>query len=174
MKARVSFGQAAIILGLLLLQGCVNTPYGWRIPSPMRVPHSPVERWQPPSHAAVTTPPERHHTERSATSRHSETSPPVSPPVHRPTSVDTRSPAPTLTLADANTSPEHVLEILNEASAKLSKITRNKLDGNNAMTYDQAEAFLKQARQAADETNYVAASSLAHKALVLADKLTAP
>ncbi len=77
-----------------------------------------------------------------------------------------------MTLANANVSRLQVLEMLNQANAKLSRIDRGKLDGTNAVTYDQAEGFLRQARKAADEKDYVAASGLAHKASILADKLT--
>lgn len=187
MKARVFFAGAAIALGLLSLVGCVNTPEGWRIPSPMRpLPQATVRRWRPPESENEEIRPRRHHVERrvarpreqaketpsthaarrtATSSAEQAASQPPSPPAQA-------APEPTVTLANANVSRVQVLEMLNQANAKLSRIDRGKLDGTNAVTYDQAEGFLRQARKAADEKDYVAASGLAHKASILADKLT--
>jgi hypothetical protein len=180
MKARVVLGRAAIAFGLLALEGCVNTPEGWRILSPMRPPHTAVERWRPPEHETEPPPqtetvevrPRRHYVERRVTSPKRKIPAPTPAVQAAPQPVPVQpSPAPTLTLADANASRAQVLQTLNQASAKLSKINRAKLDGNNAVTYDQAAGFLRQARKAADQNDYVAASGLARKASILADKL---
>ena len=189
MKARVFFLRAGIALGLLSLGGCVNTPEGWRILSPMRpLPHATVQRWRTPERESEEIQPMPHYAERyvtppktqaretapstaaapQAATSSAEAAPPR--PASPPAPAQAR-PVPTVTLADANVSREQVLEMLTQANGKLSRIDRGKLDGNNAATYDQAAAFLQQARKAADQRDYVAASGLAHKASILADKL---
>jgi|GEM_PF-2634169 hypothetical protein len=186
MKARGFLAGAGIALGLLSLGGCVSTPEGWRILSPMRpLPHAAVQRWRRPETASGETRPRPHYAQRRVArpvAQAKET--PQAPATNRtPTSsadeATSRSfsppaqaaAAPTVTLADANISRVRVIETLNQAEAKLSGIDRQKLDGTDAVTYDQAEGFLRQARKAADENDYVAAWGLAHKASILADKL---
>ena len=63
------------------------------------------------------------------------------------------------------------MRLLDDAGAKLAKVDRNTLSGDNATTYDQASEFLKAGRAAAFEEDYVAASGFADKAAVLATKL---
>ncbi len=188
MKARVFFLRAGIALGLLSLGGCVNTPEGWRILSPMRpLPHATVQRWRTPERENEEIQPTPHYAERYVTppkTQARETAPSTAAAPHAATSSAETAPrtpsppapaqarpVPTVTLADANVSREQVLEMLTQANGKLSGIDRGKLDGNNAATYDQAATFLQQARKAADARDYVAASGLAHKASILADKL---
>lgn len=179
MKVRSFPGRAALALGLLIFEGCVNTPEGWQILSPMRPPPTTVERWHPPENDSVKTQSKTRYAKRHVSPRRKENSASLSRNSSRreasssetvPAPVEA-SPAPTVTLADANISRERVLAMLNQASAKLSMVNRAKLDGNNTLTYDQAAGFLKQARKAAEEKDYVAASGLAQKASILADKL---
>ena len=60
---------------------------------------------------------------------------------------------------------------LDLTSRKLGSINRNRLHGSALATFDQANGFLLQGRQALVEKDYVAASGFAQKASVLADKL---
>lgn len=58
-------------------------------------------------------------------------------------------------------------------SQRLARFDRNRLSGPTLATYDQANGFLNQGKQALAEKDYVAASGFAQKASVLADRLQA-
>jgi hypothetical protein len=60
---------------------------------------------------------------------------------------------------------------LDTTSQRLGRFQRNRLNGSALASYDQANAFLNQGKQALAEKDYVAASGFAQKASVLADKL---
>ena len=59
------------------------------------------------------------------------------------------------------------------AAQRLAHFDRNQLSGPTLATYDQANGFLNQGKQALEEQDYVAASGFAQKASVLTDKLQA-
>jgi hypothetical protein len=56
-------------------------------------------------------------------------------------------------------------------SDRLARFDRNRLKGTTLSTYDQANGFLNQSKQALEEKDYVAAVGFAQKASLLADKL---
>lgn len=58
-------------------------------------------------------------------------------------------------------------------SQRLAHFDRSQLSGPTLATYDQANGFLTQGKQALAEKDYVAASGFAQKATVLADRLQA-
>ena len=62
---------------------------------------------------------------------------------------------------------------LDATGRRLSRLNRDHLNGSALATYDQANAFLNQGKQALAEKDFVAASGFAQKASLLADKLQA-
>ena len=58
-------------------------------------------------------------------------------------------------------------------SQRLARFDRNRLNGSALATYNEANGFLNQGKEALTEKDYVAASGFAQKASVLADKLQA-
>ena len=56
-------------------------------------------------------------------------------------------------------------------SDHLARFDRSRLKGPTLSTYDQANAFLNQGKQALAEKDYVAAAGFAQKASALADRL---
>lgn len=83
------------------------------------------------------------------------------------------APQPTVSLTGNVADRDRALRLLNDTGARLARINRNKLGKDSAVTYDQANHFLKAGRKAALEEDYVVATGDAEKASVLANKLKA-
>ncbi len=81
--------------------------------------------------------------------------------------------APTITLDNDQAARQRAQGLLDSAHAKLGKVDRSRLTGDDAATYAQAASFADAAQHALGEHDYVAATGLAEKASVLADKVTA-
>ena len=64
--------------------------------------------------------------------------------------------------------------LLDSANSRLGKVARAKLSRADAATYEQAIGFADAAQHAIAEHDYVAATSLAEKASLLADKVATP
>ncbi|MGH7906684.1 MAG: hypothetical protein ACREP6_08650 [Candidatus Binataceae bacterium] len=79
--------------------------------------------------------------------------------------------APSLTMGDENSSMTGAQHEMLAANIKLSRVDPDRLSSEDAATYRQAADFISAARRAFDEHDYVAASSLAGKASVLASKV---
>jgi hypothetical protein len=81
--------------------------------------------------------------------------------------------APTITLDNDEAARRRAQGLLDSAHAKLGKVDRSKLSGDDAATYAQATGFADAATHALGEHDYVAATGLAEKASLLADKVEA-
>ncbi len=81
--------------------------------------------------------------------------------------------APSITLGNDEASKTRAEGLLDAANEKLNKIEPARLSRDDSATYMQAKNFVQVARQAIDEHDYTAASGLAEKAALLANKLTA-
>ncbi len=86
------------------------------------------------------------------------------------------TPAPaatTVTLGNEDQDRASAEHLINNAGAKLARIDRSKLRGDDASSYSQASGFVAAARLAIQQRDYLAASSLARKASVISDQLDA-
>jgi hypothetical protein len=79
----------------------------------------------------------------------------------------------TISLATPGGDSDNAKREIEAAGQRLSRFDRNQLNGPTLATYDQANGFLSQGKQALEEKDYVAASGFAQKASVLTDKLQA-
>ncbi|HTW89992.1 MAG TPA: hypothetical protein VMD75_18505 [Candidatus Binataceae bacterium] len=79
--------------------------------------------------------------------------------------------APTITLDNDQAARQQAQGLLDSANSKLGKVDRTKLSRDDAATYAQAMGFADAAQQAIGQHDYVAASGLAEKASLLADKV---
>ncbi len=79
--------------------------------------------------------------------------------------------APTITLDNDQAARQRAQGLLESANSKLGKVNRAKLSRDDAPTYEQAIGFADAAQHAIGEHDYVAATGLAEKASLLADKV---
>ena len=79
----------------------------------------------------------------------------------------------TISMAAPGDSSGNAEKAIAATSDRLARLDRNRLKGETLSTYDQANGFLNQGKQALAEKDYVAAIGFAQKASVLADKLQA-
>jgi len=79
----------------------------------------------------------------------------------------------TISMASPGDSSGSAAKVIDSTSRRLARFDRNRLNGPTLATYDEANGFLNQSKQALTEKDYVAASGFAQKAAVLADKLQA-
>lgn len=79
--------------------------------------------------------------------------------------------APTITLDNDQAARQQAQGLLDSANSKLGKVDRTKLGRDDAATYAQAMGFADAAQQAIGQHDYVAATGLAEKASLLADKV---
>ncbi len=82
-------------------------------------------------------------------------------------------PPSTISLASPGGDSNNAEKEIDAAGQRLAHFDRNQLSGPTLATYDQANGFLNQGKQALEEKDYVAASGFAQKASVLTDKLQA-
>jgi hypothetical protein len=168
----------AAALGLCLtLAGCFGPGGSWQVPKFMRPAPPPATRlYQPSAGGEINNSSPRAEKGMPAAKRHvrhqtahavpvavATPAPATSPPVQP-------IPRPMVTLADAPPK-ERAQRLLDDTGAKLAKVNRKSLGADSAITYDQANNFLKAGRRAATDEDYVAASGFAYKAAVLAAKL---
>lgn len=111
--------------------------------------------------------------EAGATTHRGHAHPSAHPVATAPARQEPAAPAAvtTVTLGDEaqdRVSAEHLLD---DAGARLARIDRAKLRGDEASSYSQASGFVSAARRAIDQHDYLAASSLARKASVISDQL---
>jgi len=79
----------------------------------------------------------------------------------------------TISMAIAGDTSSNAEKAIASTSGKLAQFDRSRLTGASLSTYDEANGFLNQGKQALAEKDYVAAAGFAQKASVLADKLQA-
>jgi hypothetical protein len=91
-------------------------------------------------------------------------------------STETPATAPatsTLSMASSGDLSGSATKTIDATRQRLARYDRSRLSGSTLATYDEANGFLNQSKQALAEKDYVAASGFAQKASVLADKLQA-
>jgi hypothetical protein len=174
---RVVIRAASTALLCLALAGCAE--FGRHSPpSPPSLPSSQPAYLSPyvpppPTHSESPRAHNANHEDDSGV-RESATPGAVSPgssPGLTGQSQDQPNPQASVTLAGDVASKDRAMNLLGDTEAKLSKIDRNKLSGESATTYDQANDLLKAGRKALTEQDYLAASGFAQKASLLASKL---
>jgi hypothetical protein len=90
-----------------------------------------------------------------------------------PQTPATAPPGSTLSMASSGDISGSATKMIDSTRQRLARFDRNRLNGSTLATYDEANGFLNQSKQALAEKDYVAASGFAQKASVLADKLQA-
>jgi len=89
---------------------------------------------------------------------------------------ETQPPAPatsTLSMTSSGDISGSAAKAIDTTGQRLARYDRNHLNGSTLATYDEANAFLSQSKQALADKDYVGAEGFAKKASVLADKLQA-
>jgi hypothetical protein len=99
------------------------------------------------------------HTHGGTTPPVSEASPPTAPGSAGPGEVK-----PTVTIGSDENDRTEAERLLNDADARLARVDRAHLGGEDASNYRQAAEFARSAHNALDQRDYLAASSLAKKA----------
>jgi hypothetical protein len=94
------------------------------------------------------------------------------PQAPAPATMPTMPPGSTISMASGDTSG-NAAKVIDDTRQRLARYDRNRLSGSTLTTYDEANGFLSQSKQALAEKDYVAASGFAQKASVLAEKLAA-
>jgi cytoskeletal protein RodZ len=165
-----------------LLAGCGNVINKW-LPAlnpspPKQAPSRPRSETSSESRPErrEATPVPTHETVKKETATHAEpaaeepeTAVHAQPAAEVPASVSITNATVTLGNGDATkTRAEH---LLSDTDLKLAKVDRSKLTGQQATVYEQATGFADAARKALEQRDYLAASSLAAKASLLADKV---
>ncbi len=93
----------------------------------------------------------------------SEASPPTGPPVGPG--------AQTVTISSDENDRTEAVRLLNDTDARLARVDRAHLSGDDASNYRQAAEFARSAHSALAQRDYLAASSLAKKASVLTNTI---
>jgi hypothetical protein len=162
---------AGIAAGLaLMLWGC-EALSNYFEPTPEATP--PPIQSSPAAVPSATATPEATASPVAESTRHKH----VHPPSHvatggSPESAETpNGSAPTITLDNDQAARQQAQGLLESANSKLGKVDRAKLSRDGAATYEQAIGFADAAQHAIGEHDYVAASGLAEKASLLADKV---
>jgi hypothetical protein len=93
----------------------------------------------------------------------SEASPPTGPPVGPG--------AQTVTIGSDENDRTEAVRLLNDTDARLARVDRAHLSGDDASNYRQAAEFARSAHSALAQRDYLAASSLAKKASVLTNTI---
>jgi hypothetical protein len=159
--------SALSIILATTLAGCSPIYYDWDSGS---IRTTPTEQSATPSSAAshpqsASIRPHKHKPPASGeeTSVEPESAPtPAAPPA-----------ASTLSMAATGDNSVSAAKVIDATGERLARYDRNRLSGSTLATYDEANGFLSQGKQALAEKDYVAASGFAQKASVLADKLQA-
>jgi len=79
----------------------------------------------------------------------------------------------TISMATPGDSSGSAEKAIDATSRRLEGFKRSRLSGSTLATYDEAQGFLNQGKQALAEKDYVAASGFAQKASALTDRLQA-
>jgi hypothetical protein len=93
-----------------------------------------------------------------------------------PDTTENSSPASessTISMATSADSSLAVEKTIDATNTRLGRFDRKGLRGDALATYDEANGFLNEGKQALAEKDYVAAAGFAQKASVLADRLQA-
>ena len=79
--------------------------------------------------------------------------------------------AQTVTIGSDENDRTEAKRLLNDTDARLAKVDRAHLSGEDASNYRQAAEFARSAHNALEQCDYLAASSLAKKAYVLTNSI---
>jgi hypothetical protein len=160
--------SALSIILAMTLAGCSSIYFDW---DTRTIREGPTEQAATPSSATSHRQSASSHPhKRKAPAASEETSvqpgtapvPPTAPPATS-----------TLSMASSGDFSGSAAKAIDTTGQRLARYDRNRLDGSTLATYDEANAFLNQSKQALAEKDYVAAEGFAKKASVLADKLQA-
>jgi hypothetical protein len=164
----------------ITLAGCSRWYFDWntrsfrQAPEQIAIPVTPAAIPTPvyvaprPQTAAIHR---RKHKRPPATSEMKEMS--IQPEPETTQSSPVQPPASTISMASPGGSSDVAEKEVEAAGQRLAHFDRSQLSGPTLATYDQANGFLNQSKQALEEKDYVAASGFAQKASVLTDKLQA-
>jgi hypothetical protein len=99
------------------------------------------------------------------------TAAPASPAASPSTPAAASTPAPNLVSAadvdQVQATQDEAAQLIDKADASLKRVARGQLNAQDAERYDQATKLLKSARDSFTQEDYVAAHSLANKAVIL-------
>ncbi len=151
------------VWGCEALSNFGSTPRPTPASSPLSTPTATPTPEPTASPIAEEAPPHGKHRGRGHATAESSASPEATP----------TGAAPTITLDNDEAARRRAESLLDSAHAKLGKVDRSKLSGDDAATYAQATGFADAATHALGEHDYVAATGLAEKASLLADKVEA-
>ena len=131
-----------------------------------------VNHWPHQLHFAA--PPRQYRSHRAVTHESSEangeTTTPVSeasPPTAPGSAAVPGELKPTVTIGSDENDRTEAVRLLNDTDARLARVDRAHLSGEDASNYRQAAEFARSAHNAIAQHDYLAASSLAKKASVL-------
>ncbi len=169
----------AMFLAATTLAGCSRLYYDWTTRSFGKPPEEiakPVVPAAVPTRTVTVAP---HQQTASVHKRKHKR--PAPPPDMKDMSIEPETtqtspvpPAPsTISLATPGGDSGNAEKEIEAAGQRLAHFDRNQLSGSTLATYDQANGFLSQGKQALEEKDYVAASGFAQKASVLTDQLQA-
>lgn len=153
---RLIIALSVAIAASMAASGCAYLINHW----PHQLNFAPAPR-QYRSHRTVTH--ESPEANGETTTPVSEASPPTAP----------GSPAgpgdvkPTVTIGSDENDRTEAVKLLNDTDARLARVDRTHLSGEDASNYRQAAEFARSAHNAIAQHDYLAASSLAKKASVL-------
>ena len=159
--ARSIIALSVAIAASMVASGCAYLINHW----PHQLNFAPAPR-QYRSHRTVTH--ESLEANGETTTPGSEASPPTVP--GSPTGPGDAKP--TVTIGSDESDRTEAVKLLNDTDAKLAKVDRAHLIGEDASNYRQAAEFARSAHNAIAQHDYLAASSLAKKALVLTGTIT--
>jgi hypothetical protein len=169
------------MLVVATLAGCSRFYVDWDTRTIRRTPDEiakPVVPAASPTRIGTVAPPPQNATVRRRKHKHPAASADVKEMSIQPDTTQTSplppsTPTSTISMATPGASSDAAEKEIEAAVQRLAHFDRNQLSGPTLATYDQANGFLSQGKQALEEQDYVAASGFAQKASVLTDKLQA-
>jgi hypothetical protein len=151
---------ALAIAASMVASGCAYLMNHW----PHQLNFAPAPR-EYRSHRTVT---------HESSEAHGETTTPVSeasPPTAPGSPAGPGEVMPTVTIGGDENDRTEAVRLLNDTDARLARVDRAHLSGEDASNYRQAAEFARSAHNAIAQHDYLAASSLAKKASVLTDTI---
>lgn len=174
---RVGFVRLASAAGLgaalLALSGCnkVEAKTPGPAPMPLAIPDPPPRMFMPVEVTPPLPPPPAAEKPAATSTQPPRTTPRPSPtvtPAPPATSAGETAPPPVVQTADQAQNEARARDHLQKAEGNLSKVKRAALPAAAKDQFDQAEKFVRMAKQALEARNFVYALSCAEKAATLA------
>ena len=149
------------IAASVVASGCAYRINHW----PHQLNPAPASRQYRPHHTVTRESPGAN----GETTPVSEASP--SPPTAPGSPPGSREAKPTVTIGSDENDRTEAERLLNDTDARLAKVDRAHLSGEDASNYRQAAELARSAHNALEQRDYLAASSLAKKAYVLTNSI---